>query len=318
MQLFKKLRDSLRKTQESFVKRVDNLFQGRKTIDEELFEEMEAILIQSDLGVATAMDIVENIREKCKREKLSDPEHLFDLFKEEIQSMLEGSEKKYTLSQKPFVFFVIGVNGVGKTTTIGKLAWNYSRQGQKVMIVAGDTFRAAAVEQLQIWAERAGCTFFSKPMNTDPSAVIYEALHKALKEEYTCVFVDTAGRLHTRGNLLDELKKMNRVARKVLPEAPQEVVIVLDASTGQNAMAQVRTFHEHLPLTSMIITKLDGTSRGGIAVSLYHDYKIPISHIGVGEKIEDLQEYSSREFVEALFLKSGDEKGENISKDDHY
>ncbi len=315
MKFFKKLQNRLKKTQETFVNRVDTLFKGKKTVDDELFDEMEAILIQSDLGVTPALDIVEDMRKQARERKVREPGQLLELFKEEILHLLEGSEKTYAFSSSPFVFFVIGVNGVGKTTTIGKLGWQYVQEGKRVMIVAGDTFRAAAVEQLQIWAERAGCTFFSKPMNTDPSAVIYEALQKADKEGFDCVLVDTAGRLHTRGNLLDELKKMNRVAKKVIPDAPHEVVIVLDASTGQNALAQVKTFHEHLPLTGMVITKLDGTSKGGIAVSLYHDYNIPISHIGIGEEVEDLREFSAKDFVEALFLPDENKTAEKQQAD---
>ena len=302
--LFRRLKEKLSKTRNSFVNRVDELFLGRKEIDEELFDELEELLILADLGVSTVMELLDSVREEVKRRDLSDPAALKNALKTKILNYLISSEKPAELvmpESGPFVIMVLGVNGVGKTTTIGKLAYKFKQSGQKVLMVAGDTFRAAAGEQLQEWGNRIGVEVVRQQEGADPSAVIYDAFEFALPRSYDVIIVDTAGRLHTKVNLMEELKKIKRVMDKKIPGSPHEVLLVIDATTGQNGISQTRLFHEAVQLTGLALTKLDGTAKGGIIVNICHEFDIPIRFIGIGEKMADLRDFDPREFVEALF-----------------
>ena len=305
--LFSRLKQRLSKTRDSFVSRVDELFLGKKTIDPELLDDLEEILITADLGVATTHELMENAREKLKRNELSDPQALKKVLKEKIAGFIHSSDRPAELvlpQEGPFVIMVVGVNGVGKTTTIGKMAHKFLQSGQSVMLVAGDTFRAAAVEQLQIWGERIGVPVISQQSGADPSAVVFDALDHARKKKIDVVIVDTAGRLHTKVNLMEELKKIKRVMEKKLPGAPHEVMLVIDATTGQNGISQARLFGEAVDVTGLTLTKLDGTAKGGIVVNICREFNIPIRFIGIGEQMSDLRDFDADEFVEALFAEN--------------
>lgn len=299
---FKRLKQGLAKTREILTTDIDRLFTGKRKVDDDLLEELEELLITSDIGVQTSMDLIENISKKTA--EISGPDQLKDALKEEIFSILNMhlpalSPEKIT--SKPHVIMVIGVNGVGKTTTIGKLAAKYTREGKKVLIVASDTFRAAAIEQLSIWADRAGAGIVKHKDNADPAAVAYDGIEAAIAREVDIVLVDTAGRLHTKTNLMEELKKIKRTISKKLPNAPHEILLVLDATTGQNALPQAKVFHDALGVTGIAITKLDGTAKGGIVVSISGSLPIQLKYIGIGEKIDDLREFDPKQFVAALF-----------------
>jgi fused signal recognition particle receptor len=299
---FQRLKEGLSKTHLSLVGKIEALLLGRKSVDDDLIENLEELLISADLGVATTERIVTSLQESVKRKELEDPSQVKYHLKREVQAILQDSEKTLdTTREKPFVILVIGVNGTGKTTTIGKMASKLKAQGKEVMLVAGDTFRAAAIEQLEIWGERAGCGVVAHASGADPSAVMYDAIHAAKSRNVDVVIADTAGRLHTKKNLMEELKKMVRVISREMPGAPHEILMVVDATTGQNAISQAQLFHEGVGLTGLVLTKLDGTAKGGIIVSIAHDLKIPVAYIGIGEKIEDLREFKAKEFVEALF-----------------
>lgn len=301
---FQRLRQRLHKTRENFVSRMDRLILGKKTIDLQLLDELEEILITSDLGVRTAQLLIGNVTEKIKREELSSPERLREHLREEIRNILTAplSDRMWRIpSQRPHVLMVVGVNGVGKTTTIGKLAKQFKEDGHKVLLVAADTFRAAAVEQLLIWGERAGVPVIHQQSGADPSAVAFDAMDAALSREVDIVIVDTAGRMHTKVNLMEELKKVHRVINRKLPSAPHEVLLVLDATTGQNALSQARMFKEGIGLTGLILTKLDGTAKGGIIVAISEELKIPVRYIGIGEGLDDLRPFDPDEFTHALF-----------------
>lgn len=301
---FQRLRQRLHKTRENFVSRMDRLILGKKTIDLQLLDELEEILITSDLGVRTAQLLIGNVTEKIKREELSSPERLREQLREEIRNILTAplSDRMWHIpSQRPHVLMVVGVNGVGKTTTIGKLAKQFKEDGHKVLLVAADTFRAAAVEQLLIWGERAGVPVIHQQSGADPSAVAFDAMDAALSREVDIVIVDTAGRMHTKVNLMEELKKVHRVINRKLPSAPHEVLLVLDATTGQNALSQARMFKEGIGLTGLILTKLDGTAKGGIIVAISEELKIPVRYIGIGEGLDDLRPFDPDEFTHALF-----------------
>ncbi|MFH2220410.1 MAG: signal recognition particle-docking protein FtsY [Pseudomonadota bacterium] len=297
---FKRLRAGLSKTRKILSTDIDELFSTKKAIDQDLLEELEELLITSDIGVQTSMALIERISQEPG--KISGPDQLKAALKAEILAYLKtdahASEK---IVAKPRVVMVVGVNGVGKTTTIGKLAARDVKNGKKVLIAAADTFRAAATEQLAIWAERAGADIVRHKDKTDPAAVAFDGVEAALARGADTVFVDTAGRLHTQFNLMEELKKIKRVISKKLPDAPHEVLLVLDATTGQNALSQARLFNEALGVTSIALTKLDGTAKGGIVVSICSTLEIPLKYIGVGEKIEDLQDFDPVQFVNALF-----------------
>ena len=302
--LFNRLRDGLSKTRNSLVNRMDLLLLGKKEIDADLLDELEEVLITSDLGVRATSELIEYARTKVQRKELSDPQALHALFREKIKScILESvtSEENLLPESGPFVIMVIGVNGVGKTTTIGKIAHKFLASGQSVLLAAADTFRAAAVSQLRIWGERNNIEIVSGREGGDPSSVAFDAMELAGKEGYDVVLVDTAGRLHTQKNLMEELKKIRRVIGKRIEGAPHEILLVLDATTGQNGVSQARLFHEAVHVTGLVLTKLDGTAKGGMAANVCRELRIPIRFIGIGEQIDDLRDFDPDEFLDALF-----------------
>jgi len=270
-------------------------------IDDEVLDELEEVLVTADLGLKTSLDLIEGLRQKVRRQELNDPEALKQALRQGIREILAQAGPAPGRENNPHVILVVGVNGVGKTTTIGKLAHMFARQGRQVLLAASDTFRAAAAEQLEVWAQRANCPLVRQKHGSDPSAVAYDALEAALARGRDLVIIDTAGRLHTKVNLMEELKKIHRVAGKRLPGAPHEVLLVLDATTGQNALSQAKLFHQAVPLTSLALTKLDGTAKGGIVVAIANEMKLPICFVGVGEGLEDLRPFDPEEFVQALF-----------------
>ena len=299
----KRLKERLSKTRSSIVGRLDRLVLGKKEITGELLDELEEILFTSDLGVQTTQALIDLVEEKVARKALKDPEKLKATLREQILQFLNvpPAERRSPNPGEPLVIMVVGVNGVGKTTTIGKAAALFKEEGKKVMLVAADTFRAAAIEQLEIWAERVGAEFVKQKPGADPSAVVFDALDAALSRKTDVVLIDTAGRLHTKKNLMDELQKIQRVAAKKLPGSPHETWLVLDATTGQNAISQAQMFNEALGITDIVLTKLDGTAKGGIVVGISHQLKLPVRYIGIGEKIEDLRPFEPEEFVRAIF-----------------
>jgi len=297
---FKRLKSGLSKTREILTTDINDLFTGKRKIDDELLEELEELLITSDIGVQTTMDLIQSI--SIKSSEITGPDQLKDILREKILELLDATMRPpQEIVDKPHVIMVIGVNGVGKTTTIGKLAARFSSSGKKVIIAAADTFRAAAIEQLMIWADRAGVDIIRHKEMSDPAAVAYDGIQAAVARDADIVLVDTAGRLHTRKNLMEELKKIKRTISKKLPGAPHEILLILDATTGQNALSQAELFNDALDVTGIALTKLDGTAKGGIVVSICNALEIPLNYIGVGEKIEDLQEFDPTEFVNALF-----------------
>jgi len=299
--LFSKLKEGLTKTKEGFVTKIENLMGSGKKINDELFEELEELLIQADVGVKTAVDLVEDLRKRARERKIEDASELKSVFKEIISEIMGSEEYGLRLKNNPAVIVIVGVNGVGKTTTIGKLAYNLRQEGKKVILAAGDTFRAAAIDQLEIWGSRVGCELIKHKENADPAAVVFDAIQAAKARKSDVVIVDTAGRLHTKINLMEELKKVFRVVSREIPEAPDEVLLVLDATTGQNAISQAKTFAEATGITGIVLTKLDGTAKGGVVIGIKSELNIPVKYVGVGEKIEDLREFNPTEFVEALF-----------------
>jgi fused signal recognition particle receptor len=294
------LRNGLSKTRRILTTDIDDLFEEKRKIDDEMLEDLEAILITADIGVRTTIELIENVTRKTS--KITDAEALKKILKEEIISYfpIEGAIN-LSFPTKPKVIMVVGVNGVGKTTTIGKLAARYLDDGQKVLLAAADTFRAAAVEQLAIWAEKSGADIVKHKDGADPAAVAYDGVEAARARETDIVLVDTAGRLHTKVNLMEELKKIKRSIAKILPDAPHEILLVLDATTGQNALSQAKMFNEALNVTGIALTKLDGSAKGGIVVSIYNELNIPIQYVGIGEKTDDLQDFAPQAFVDALF-----------------
>jgi fused signal recognition particle receptor len=302
-----KLKSGLAKTRDSIVRKVRQLAATKSTIDDDLLSTLEDILIAGDVGVQTAGVILSRLKHRVKDDKYESTSQLISLLKEEIETVLhaddgkESSLKILPLSEKPFVVMVVGVNGAGKTTTVGKMAYQYRQAGHKVLIGAADTYRAAANEQLEIWAQRAGVEFVQQSRGADPASVAFDAIHSALSKHADVVIIDTAGRLHTKTNLMEELKKIKRVMTKLLPGAPHEVLLVLDATTGQNGLQQVKHFTEAVEVTGIVLTKLDGTAKGGIVLAISNEMKMPVKFIGVGEKIDDLQIFNCRAFVDALF-----------------
>ncbi|MBU0945577.1 MAG: signal recognition particle-docking protein FtsY [Proteobacteria bacterium] len=302
--MFQRLSKKLAKTKESLVYRIDTLFLGKKEIDAELFEELEEILITADLGINIVMEILDDARKQVKRKELSDPLLLRGVLKEKLRSFIMESNQPAELvmpESGPFVIMVVGVNGVGKTTTIGKITNKFKKSGQSVLLAAADTFRAAAVAQLKIWGDRNGVEVVSHPEGADPSAVVFDAIDKAVANNYDVLIVDTAGRLHTQVNLMEELKKIKRVMAKRLEGAPHEVLLVLDATTGQNGVSQAKLFNDTVTITGLALTKLDGTAKGGIVTNVCRELKIPIRFIGIGEQIDDLRDFDPDEFINALF-----------------
>ena len=301
--IFKRLRQGLSKTRTSFTGRLDRLFLGKKEITDDLLEELEEILFTSDIGVATTQKLIHSVQEQVKRKELKDPRKLKGVLRDQIVSFLETPHVEHPQPGpgEPLVIMVIGVNGVGKTTTIGKTAHKFKSRGKTVMLVAADTFRAAAVEQLGVWGERAGADVIKQTTGADPSAVAFDALSAACSRKVDVVLIDTAGRLHTKVNLMEELQKIRRVIGKKLSGAPHEVWLVLDATTGQNAISQAAMFDKALGVTDIILTKLDGTAKGGIVVGISQQLKIPIKYIGIGEKVDDLRPFDAEGFVQAIF-----------------
>lgn len=302
-----KLKEGLVKTRDSIVNKVRTLAATKSTIDDEVLNQLEEILIAGDVGVETTGIILTNLKKRVKEDKYNSSSQLISLLKDEIAMILhtnsggESSSNDFQIPSKPYVMMVIGVNGVGKTTTIGKLAYRYRQAGYRVLIGAADTFRAAANEQLDIWAQRAGVDMIRQLQGADPAAVAFDTLRSALSKEIEVVIIDTAGRLHTKGNLMEELKKIERAMEKQHQGAPHEVLLVLDATTGQNGLQQVKHFAAAVHVTGLIITKLDGTAKGGIVLAICNEMKIPVKFIGVGERIDDLQVFDRRAFVDALF-----------------
>ncbi len=302
--MFRRLQERLGKTRDSLVHRLDSLFLGKKEIDDQLLDDLEEILITADLGVATTMELLDAARRSVRRKELSDPQALRRVLQERILAFLQESDRPAELvmpEQGPFVIMVVGVNGVGKTTSIGKIAAKFVRSGQSVLLVAGDTFRAAAIDQLKIWGDRTGVEVVAGAQGADPSSVVFDGVARAVAEEYDVVLIDTAGRLHTSVNLMEELKKIKRVIGKRLAGAPHEVMLVLDATTGQNGISQAKLFHEAVGVTGLTLTKLDGTAKGGIVVNVCRELGIPVRFIGIGEHVDDLRDFSPEEFVDALF-----------------
>ena len=302
--MFQRLSTRLSRTKESLVYRMDTLFLGSKEIDADLFDELEEILITADLGISTTIELLDDARKRVKRNSLSDPKELRSILKEKLRSFILESDKPAELvmpKSGPFVIMVVGVNGVGKTTTIGKITKKFKNSGQSVLLVAADTFRAAAVAQLKIWGERNDVDVVHQHEGADPSAVAFDAMGQGVAGNYDVVIVDTAGRLHTQVNLMEELKKIKRVIGKRLKGAPHEILLVLDATTGQNAVSQAKLFDAAVDITGLALTKLDGTAKGGIVASICRELAIPIRFIGIGEQIDDLRDFDADEFIDALF-----------------
>jgi len=300
MKFFDRLKEGLAKTKKGLVEKVETLFTGRK-IDEEALEELEEILISADVGTKAVGEIMITLREKARRGEVKDAESLKDALKKEMVLILGQSHPLVIQGNRPFVILAVGVNGVGKTTTIGKLANRFRLQGLSVLLAAGDTFRAAGIEQLEIWADRAKAQFVRHKSGSDPAAVAFDAIEAARHREIDVVIIDTAGRLHTKSPLMEELKKVKRVIEKAMPGAPQEILLVVDATTGQNALRQADTFNQAAGVTGIALTKLDGTARGGIVFAIKKDLGIPVRLIGIGEGLDDLRDFNPEEFVEALF-----------------
>lgn len=300
---FGRLRDGLKRTRAGLGEGLATLFMGRKQIDDELFDELETQLLLADVGVATTQRIMADVTAKAARKELADTDALYQHLTGELATLLQQVEKPLPVdsSKKPFVMLVVGVNGVGKTTTIGKLAHYYQSQGKSVMLAAGDTFRAAAVEQLQVWGERNKVPVVAQATGADSASVLFDALQSAQAKQIDVLICDTAGRLHTKSNLMDELAKVVRVLKRLDPDAPQEVLLVLDAATGQNALNQAEQFHKAVALTGLALTKLDGTAKGGVIFALAEKMKLPIRFIGVGEGIDDLRPFNAEDFIQALF-----------------
>ena len=300
----------LEKSKDSFFGKLGKALVGKSTVDDEVLDNLEEVLVSSDVGVSTTLKIIERIQQRVARDKYLGTSELDRILKEEIAALLsqnnstDNLEFETPLDKKPYVIMVVGVNGVGKTTTIGKLAAQFKKRGKKVMLGAADTFRAAAVDQLKLWGERVGVPVVSKGMNADPSAVAFDTVKEGFEEQMDVIIIDTAGRLHTKINLMAELTKIKRVMQKVIPDAPHEVLLVLDGSTGQNAIVQATEFTKATEVTSLAITKLDGTAKGGVVIGISDEFKIPVRYIGVGEKVDDLQTFNKVEFVDSLFKKN--------------
>ena len=300
MGFFDKLKQGLSKTKSSFEEKMNNVFSNFRKVDEDLLEELEEALILSDVGVETSTEIISNLRNRIKKEKIEDAENVKQALREEIKNIFDSLDNSLHLDTKPAVILVVGVNGVGKTTSIGKMANRLKQDGKKVVVAAADTFRAAAVEQLEIWANRAGCDIVKKDEGVDPASVVFDAI-KITKEKNADVLIcDTAGRLHNKKYLMDELIKIKKVIDKELPDASKEILMVLDATTGQNAISQVKAFKETVDITGLVLTKLDGTAKGGVVIGIANENKMPVKFIGIGEKIDDMEIFNSEDFVKAL------------------
>ena len=300
MGFFDKLKNGLSKTKNSFDEKINNVFSNFRKVDEDLLEELEEALIMSDVGAQTSTKIISNLRDRIKKEKIENEEDVRNALREEIKAILDEVDNGLKLATHPSVILVVGVNGVGKTTSIGKIANRLKQDGKKVVIAAADTFRAAAVEQLEIWANRAGCDIVKKEEGTDPASVVFDAIQITKQKNADVLICDTAGRLHNKKYLMDELVKIKKVIDKELPESSKEVLMVLDATTGQNAISQVKAFKETVDINGLILTKLDGTAKGGVVFGIVAENQMPVKFVGVGEQIDDMEIFNSADFVNAL------------------
>lgn len=298
---FSRLVEGLTKTRNAVVSGIENVFLGYDVIDEDFYEELEETLIMGDIGIRASTDIIEELRKRVKEDHLTSPSQCKDVLIDTIKKRMDLGENAYEFENRKSVVFVIGVNGVGKTTSVGKLAGQLKNEGKKVLVVAADTFRAAAIEQLEEWTKRAGVDIIAQNEGSDPGAVVFDACKAAMARNTDVMIVDTAGRLHNKKNLMEELKKINKIIEREYPDAYRETLVVLDGTTGQNALEQARVFNEAANITGIILTKLDGSAKGGIAVAIQAELSIPVKYIGVGEKIDDLHKFDSQEFVDALF-----------------
>jgi len=298
---FSRLVEGLTKTRNAVVSGIENVFLGYDVIDEDFYEELEETLIMGDIGIRASTDIIEELRKRVKEDHLTSPSQCKDVLIDTIKKRMDLGENAYEFENRKSVVFVIGVNGVGKTTSVGKLAGQLKNDGKKVLVVAADTFRAAAIEQLEEWTKRAGVDIIAQNEGSDPGAVVFDACKAAMARNTDVMIVDTAGRLHNKKNLMEELKKINKIIEREYPDAYRETLVVLDGTTGQNALEQARVFNEAANITGIILTKLDGSAKGGIAVAIQAELSIPVKYIGVGEKIDDLHKFNSQEFVDALF-----------------
>lgn len=298
---FEKLKSGLSKTKNNFTEKVSEVLNLAVKIDDELYEELEEILITADIGVDTSLEIMDSLKEKVKYKKVKDPKEVYTCLKEVLTEMLDNDEKNKNASNNPKALLIIGVNGVGKTTSIGKMAYKFKKEGNKVIMAAADTFRAAAIDQLEVWSNRAGVDIIKHQEGADPASVVYDAIQASKARKADILICDTAGRLHNKKNLMNELEKINRIIDREYGEADKETLLVLDGTTGQNALQQAKQFREVCPIDGIILTKLDGTAKGGVIIGIKNQLNIPVKLIGVGEGIEDLQEFNSRDFVEALF-----------------
>ena len=300
MGFFEKLKQGMNKTKNSFDEKISNVFKSFKVVDEDFLDELEEILIMSDIGMDTSVKIIGNLRSRIKKEKIKDEEEVKKALREEMKKILDVTDINLHLNTKPSVILVVGVNGVGKTTSIGKIANRLAKDGKKVVVAAADTFRAAAVEQLEIWAKRAGADIVKRDEGVDPASVVYDAIKITKEKEADVLIVDTAGRLHNKKYLMDELNKIQKVINKEMSDCDKEVLLVIDGTTGQNAISQVKAFKEEADITGLVLTKLDGTAKGGVVIGIVEENKIPVKFIGVGEQIDDMEVFNSSDFVKAI------------------
>ncbi len=300
MGFFEKLKNGMNKTKESFDSKINNIFSTFRKVDEDFLDELEETLIMSDIGMDTSVKIINNLRVRIKKEKIQDEEDVKNALRDEMKKILDVADVSLKLDTTPSVILVIGVNGVGKTTSIGKIANRLAKEGKKVVVAAADTFRAAAVEQLEIWANRAGADIVKRQEGSDPASVVYEAMRKAKESNADVLIVDTAGRLHNKKYLMDELQKINKVINKEMPESSKEVLLVIDGGTGQNAISQVKAFKQEAEITGLVLTKLDGTAKGGVVIGIVEENRIPVKFIGVGEQIDDMEIFNPEDFVKAI------------------
>ena len=300
MGFFEKLKQGMSKTKTSFDEKISNVFRSFKKVDEDFLDELEEVLIMSDIGMDTSIKIMNNLRQRVKKEKIQDEEEIKQALREEIIQILSKVDRGLKLNTKPSVILVVGVNGVGKTTSIGKIANRLAKDGKQVVIAAADTFRAAAVEQLEIWANRAGADIVKREEGVDPASVVYDAIKITRQKNADVLIVDTAGRLHNKKYLMDELRKIQKVIQKEMSDCDEEVLLVIDGTTGQNAISQVKAFKEEADITGLVLTKLDGTAKGGVVIGIVEENNIPVKFIGVGEKIDDMEIFNSEDFVKAI------------------
>ena len=300
MGFFEKLKNGLGKTKQNFNEKINNVFANFRKVDEDLLDELEEVLIMSDIGIETSTKIINELRIRIKKENIQDEEAVKNVLREEMIRILNVGNSELNINTSPSVILVVGVNGVGKTTSIGKIANRLKKSGKKVIIAAADTFRAAAVEQIEVWADRANCDLVKGKEGTDPASVVFDAIKVAKEKKADVLICDTAGRLHNKKNLMDELGKINKVINKELPESSKEVLLVLDGTTGQNAIIQVKAFKETTDITGIVLTKLDGTAKGGVVVGIVAENKIPVKYIGIGEGIDDMEIFDSEDFVKAI------------------